>query len=114
MAQGSMFDVERVEVLKGPQGTLFGQNATGGAINFVVAKPTDEISAGFDAEYGRFQSFQLGGFVSGPLSDTLKVRVEAKVEGQDGWQRTYATLSTPPGQLDQPQTGDRRLLVTRA
>src|SRR3546814_10018296 len=61
MAQGAMFDVERVEVLKGPQGTLFGQNATGGAINFVVAKPTDEIAAGFDAEYGRFQSFQLGG-----------------------------------------------------
>src|SRR3546814_18541437 len=80
MAQGAMFDVERVEVLKGPQGTLFGQNATGGAINFVVAKPTDEISAGFDAEYGRFQSFQLGGFVSGPLSDPLKVRVAAKVD----------------------------------
>lgn len=113
MAQGAMFDVERVEVLKGPQGTLFGQNSTGGAINFVVAKPTDEMTAGFDAEYGRFQSYQLGGFLSGPLSSTLKVRLSAQVEGQDGWQRTYAVLNSQTGRFEPTSKGDGRRLGSR-
>src|SRR3546814_16373897 len=52
--QGASLDLERVEVLKGPQGILFGQNSTGGAINYIAAKPTRELEAGFSASYGRF------------------------------------------------------------
>src|SRR3546814_12994380 len=70
-------DLERVEVLKGPQGILFGQNSTAGAINFIAAKPTDTVAAGFDASYGRFDTIELRGFLSAPVSDTLKVRVAA-------------------------------------
>lgn len=54
LAGHSMFDLERVEVLKGPQGTLFGQNSTGGAINYIAAKPGNDLEAGFNLTYGRF------------------------------------------------------------
>ena len=53
------YDLQRVEALKGPQGTLFGENATGGAINYIAAKPTRDLHYGGDISYGRFnQSFK--------------------------------------------------------
>ena len=89
MTAGASFDLERVEVLKGPQGTLFGQNATGGAINYIAAKPTETFTAGVSAEYGRFNRTELQGFLSGPLSDTVSVRVAARHQGGSAWQRSY-------------------------
>ena len=56
LTQGAILDLERVEALKGPQGTLFGQNATGGAINYVAKKPTEEFESGIDVSYGRFET----------------------------------------------------------
>lgn len=89
MSRGATLDVERVEVLKGPQGTLFGQNSTGGAINYIAAKPTDSFDAGFDLTYGRFNQIEAEGFISGPLSNTLSARVAIRSEYQDDWQRGY-------------------------
>ncbi|WP_031308419.1 TonB-dependent receptor [Sphingobium sp. C100] len=86
LAIHSAYDLERVEVLKGPQGTLFGQNSTGGAINFIAAKPTDDLSAGFNISYGRFNEVNGEAYVSGPLSGALKARVAARIERMDGWQ----------------------------
>lgn len=86
--RGATFDLERVEVVKGPQGTLYGQNATGGAINYIAAKPTDNFQAGIRGSYGRFNAASLEGFVSGPLSDTLKGRIAARGERGDGWQES--------------------------
>lgn len=83
------FDLERVETLKGPQGTLFGNNATGGAINFVPAKPTKELSAGGEVTYGRFNLMEAQGYISGPLSDTLRARLAFKTTQADGWQYSY-------------------------
>lgn len=80
------YDLERVEVLKGPQGTLFGQNATGGAINYIAAKPTSSFEAGGNISYGRFNQVIGEAFVSGPLSDTLSARVAGRIERADGWQ----------------------------
>lgn len=88
MTPGAVFDLERVEVLKGPQGTLFGQNSTGGAINYVAAKPTAAFTAGFDAGIGNFDTYEAGGFVSGPVSDTLRYRVAVKHAGSSGWQQS--------------------------
>jgi len=88
------FDLERVEVLKGPQGTLFGNNATGGAINFVAAKPTDEFHAGLNLGYGRFNAIEASGFVSGPISDTLNARLAVKTVQSDGWQKSYTRDAT--------------------
>src|ERR1700730_4375320 len=62
------FDLERVEILKGPQGTLFGRNATGGLVQFVVKKPTDEFSGDMNAEYGRFNLVKIDGGIGGPIA----------------------------------------------
>lgn len=88
MSRGAGFDLARVEVLKGPQGLLFGSNSTGGAVNYIAARPTSELKAGFDAGYGRFDAWELGGFVSGPLSEAVGVRIAARHEGSGEWQRS--------------------------
>lgn len=103
----SAFDLERVEVLKGPQGTLFGANATGGAINFVAAKPTQGFEAGVDLGYGRFNTVELAGFASGALSDTLLARVAVKAVRGDEWQRSY----TRADKLGKTNTSAARLLL---
>lgn len=88
MTEGAALDVERVEVLKGPQGTLFGQNATGGAVNYIPAKPGNKLEAGVDLSYGRFNEAQVGGFISTPLTDTLGIRVSGRYESRGNWQRS--------------------------
>ena len=99
MARGTTLDLERVEVLKGPQGTLFGQNSTGGAVNFIAAKPTDQLAAGFDLTVGRFNEVDAEAFVSGPISDTISARIAVRNEYRDDWQRGY-TIDQSIGQKD--------------
>ncbi len=89
MSRGAVLDLERIEVLKGPQGTLFGQNSTGGAINYIAAKPTDTLQAGFVVQGGRFDDVQTEAFVSGPITDTLSARVALRHEYQGPWQKNY-------------------------
>lgn len=89
MTRGATLDLERVEVLKGPQGTLFGSNATGGAINYIAAKPTSTFHAGLDAGIQNFGEISAGGYVSGPITDTLKARVAVRTEQGGAWQRSY-------------------------
>ena len=70
-----LFDMDRVEILKGPQGTLYGRNATGGLAHFITKKPSDELEGYGRVTLGRFNQFKLEGAVGGPLSDNLKGRV---------------------------------------
>jgi iron complex outermembrane recepter protein len=79
-------DLQRVEVLKGPQGILFGKNTIGGAINITTAQPTDEFEGYAEAIYAPEDGEQIyTGVVSGPLGDTLSGRVALRYEGMDGW-----------------------------
>jgi outer membrane receptor protein involved in Fe transport len=87
--QGATLDLERVEVLKGPQGILFGQNSTGGAINYIAAKPTSDFQAGVKASYGRFDTFDGEAFVSGPITDTLGFRLAGSTTQSGNWQYSY-------------------------
>lgn len=94
MAEGASLDMERVEVMKGPQGTLFGQNSTAGAINYIAAKPTDTLAGGADLNYGRFNEIDVGGFISGPITDNLKVRLAIHSEERDAWQQSLTRNDT--------------------
>lgn len=85
----SNFDLSRVEVLVGPQGTLFGSNATGGAINYVTERPTSEYKGGLTLDYGRFNNILVDGYVSGPISDNLRFRLAGRVNSSDDWQYSY-------------------------
>ena len=82
-----MFDLERLEVLRGPQGTLFGRNAIGGAINVVTSKPTNELVAKAGGTVGNEGILRYRGLVSGPLSDNLAGKISFTHREHDGWVR---------------------------
>lgn len=113
MTRGAALDLERVEVLKGPQGTLFGQNSTGGAINFIAAKPTKSLSSGFNLDVGRFSQVNAQAFVSGPISETLTARVVGRYEYRDAWQKGYAPNDSKFGKSPSDELGQRRFLTGR-
>jgi outer membrane receptor protein involved in Fe transport len=89
--RAALFDVERVEVLKGPQTTFFGNNAIAGALNITSRKPDQQFDYNASALGGTYGEFQLQGGVSVPLTDTLAVRVAGRYNGSDGYVRNEFT-----------------------
>lgn len=81
----AMFDIDRVEVLRGPQGTLFGRNATGGLVHVITKQPTDEFEGYVKANYGTYDTYGLEGAVSGALSDSIRGRLSVKAEETGGY-----------------------------
>ena len=101
MATGMFFDTERVEVLKGPQGDLYGRNTTAGQVSFVSAKPTETYEAGFRAGIGNFETFDFEGFISGPVSDSVRGRVAFVTEQRgEGWQKSLTRPGDELGEVD--------------
>ncbi len=84
-------DVERVEVLRGPQGTLFGKNTIGGAVSVTTAKPDDEFRGEVELTTGRFDRRDARGFVNLPLSDNLFSRVSFSTKKRDGYAERVLT-----------------------
>ena len=85
VASFPIFDLARVEVLRGPQGTLFGRNATGGAIQFVSNKPTKDFEGYATATVGSYNQFIVEGALSGPLADNFQARIAAISNTDDGY-----------------------------
>ena len=79
-----LWDVDRVEIAKGPQGTLFGRNATGGLVHFISRKPTDEFEAFVDLTYGSYNKIRAEAAISGPLTDKVKARLSGFTTRHDG------------------------------
>ncbi len=73
--EAEFYDVERVEVLRGPQGTLYGRNATGGVVNVITAKPVDHFTANIKGEVGNYETRKLRGMVNIPLGEMFSARV---------------------------------------
>ncbi len=113
MYAGVGLDVQRVEVLKGPQGTLFGQSSTGGAINYIPNQPTNRFQAGADLSYDSYSQVDATGFLSGPLTDTLKGRIVLEVVEGGAWQKNTAALPGEPSESRQ-RLGDARKVTGRA
>ena len=87
MNTGPVMDLERVEVLKGPQGTLYGRNTTAGLINFITGKPTDSFEGSVTADVGNYQTYNISGHVSGPIAEGIAARIAFRSENSDkGWQ----------------------------
>ncbi len=92
IAEAEFYDMERVEVLRGPQGTLYGRNATGGVVNLITNKPSDQRSGSVTAEFGNYDTRKLTGYVNLPLGDMVDLRVAGF-----GLQREGYSLNTLNG-----------------
>jgi len=100
MMSFQVFDTERVEVLKGPQGTLYGRNTTGGAINYISRRPTENFDAFVRADIGNYETFNVEAAVGGPLGDTVNGRIAVVSNQQQEGQSTNRITGNEHGGID--------------
>jgi iron complex outermembrane receptor protein len=96
----SMFDVTRVEVLRGPQGTLYGRNSTAGVVNIIPNKPEDNFGASANFTYGNFDTIQAQGMINAPLSSNLAIRFAGSLDYRDSFLQTRTPVGpVTPGTI---------------
>ncbi|NIB38375.1 TonB-dependent receptor [Pseudomaricurvus alkylphenolicus] len=96
------YDIERVEVLRGPQGTLYGRNATGGSLNIITKKPSDELEGAIDFSIGNYGTRQVKGMLNTPLvEDKLNLRMSALFNRHDGYSTELNELYNDPDDADE-------------
>jgi outer membrane receptor protein involved in Fe transport len=84
-ADSDFYDMQRVEVLRGPQGTLYGRNSTGGAVNLITNQPTDTFGGSLSLEYGNYNDRKATGFINIPFNDVFQLRVAGDGLLRDGF-----------------------------
>ncbi|HTE43102.1 MAG TPA: TonB-dependent receptor plug domain-containing protein, partial [Steroidobacteraceae bacterium] len=89
--ESEFFDVERIEVLRGPQGTLYGRNATGGVFNAITAKPTNELAGSATLDLGNYGSHKVKAMINVPLSDSWALRLAGSALQRDGYNYNIAS-----------------------
>lgn len=105
------YDIERVEVLRGPQGTLYGRNSVGGSVNVVTNKPGDTLSGSVDAMIGDYAAKTFRGWVNAPLVDDGDFKVYARITGVSAQHNAYSTnLSTSPFATHNQDAQDYRMV----
>ena len=87
----NLFDLERVEVLRGPQGTLYGRNTVAGAVNFITRKPDADPRAEASVSYGNYDAVRANALASGPLAQSLYGSMALSIDRRDGFVRNTAT-----------------------
>jgi iron complex outermembrane receptor protein len=105
----STYDMQSIQVLKGPQGTLFGKNTTGGALIFAPNKPTQKFEGFLTGGYGNYNRRELTGMINIPLSDTLALRVSGSYVHRDGYTKNVA--DTGPSRLDDERHESGRAIL---
>ncbi|WP_232495381.1 TonB-dependent receptor [Novosphingobium kaempferiae] len=90
----ALFDIERIEVMRGPQGTLFGRNTTGGAINVVLKQPGKEMGASVEGSYGNYDSKSLRGSIDMPIGEHIRTRLSGYWMDEDGYVKNITTGGT--------------------
>ncbi|MDR2872803.1 MAG: TonB-dependent receptor, partial [Xanthomonadaceae bacterium] len=93
----ALFDIDRIEVMRGPQGTLFGRNTTGGAINVVIKQPGKEFAGAVEGAYGNYDSKMLRGSLDLPINGSIRTRIAAYWMAEDGYARNITTGGTENG-----------------
>ncbi len=102
-SQFLLFDLDRTEVLRGPQGTLFGRNATGGLVHIITKKPTDELGGYADISYGRFNEVRPEGAINIPITSTLSTRLSFAGD----WRDAITKNTTGPDLWDEDRYAGR-------
>jgi len=106
-----IFDLERVEILRGPQGTLYGKNAIAGSINFVTTTPTEETRIKLRQTVGNYDRFDTGGLISGQIAENLYGKFSFSRRKHDGYLRNVLESWTDPVtgmEMDNPEFGERQ------
>lgn len=113
----ALFDIERVEVLRGPQGTLYGRNSTGGAINFITRKPGNDFGVNASASYGNYNAIRLDAGVDLPVGNIAAIRFSGFYDDRDGYVKHPARAAFGPfpafagGESDDNQNYGGRVTV---
>lgn len=97
----NLYDVDRIEVLRGPQGTLYGRSATGGSVNVFTGTPVDHFDANADVSYGRYDDVQAHAMINVPVAQDLSIRAAGMIHRNNGYIDTMGTTGRNYGAADE-------------